>query len=140
MCHLRQSSHPGGKQRLAALQCVAATQLLESLGFLVNYSKSQTLPTHELTFLGLPNQKLSQIWNQARKMLKQTLVSARETAQFVEKLSATVLVISSAPFHYQSLQHLKLRGSQNFSVSSTFPAAREDLRWWLEPSQGLYVE
>jgi len=83
----------------AASQCAAATQLLESLGFLVNYLKSQTIPTQEVTFLGLnidsrtkelslPHQKLSQIRKQAKKLLGQTWVSARELLQFVGKLSA----------------------------------------------------
>ena len=107
-----------GSRDQAALQCAAATRLLECLGFLMNYSKSQTQPTQELTFLGLnidsrkeelslPCRKLSQIRKQARKLLGQTFVSAREIAQFVGKLSATVLAIHPAPLHYRGLQHLK---------------------------------
>ena len=107
-----------GSRDLAALHCAATTRLLESLGFLVNYSKSQTQPAQELAFLGLnidsmteelilPHQKLSDIRKQARKLPRQTWVSAREIAQFVGKLSATVMAIQPAPLHYRSLQHLE---------------------------------
>ena len=37
----------------AANQCRAVTQLLESLEFLVNYTKSQVQPVQEVTFLGM---------------------------------------------------------------------------------------
>ena len=64
-------------QYQAASQCAAATQLLESLGFLVNFVKSQTQLVQVLTFLGLnidsrevklslPPQKLSEIQKQAK--------------------------------------------------------------------------
>ena len=143
---LRRSPHYGWGQGPAATQCAAATWLLESLGFLVNYSKSQTQPAQELAFLGLiidsrteelslPHQKLSEIRKQARKLLCHTWVSAREIAQFLGKLPATVMAIHPAPLHYRSLQHLKhqaLRGSQNYSsLIRMSPAAKEDLEWWI---------
>ena len=129
-----------GSRDLTAMQCAAATRLLKSLGFLEN---SQSQPAPELAFLGLnigsrteelslPHQKLSEIRKQNRKLLRQTWVSAREIAQFVGKLSATVMAIHN---HYRSLQHLKhqaLRGSQNYSgLISMSPAAKEDLEWWI---------
>ena len=135
----------------AALQCAAATQLLESLGFLVNYSKSQIHPTQELTFLGLnidsvkeelilPLQKLAEIRKQARKLISRQIVSARDLAQFVGKLSATALAIHPAPLHYRGLQRLKhqaLRGSHNYSTQILLsPLAREDLEWWLHEASG----
>jgi hypothetical protein len=110
--------------------------------------KSHTQPAQELAFLGLnidssteelslPHQKLSEIWKQNRKLLRQTWVSAREIAQFVGKLSATVMAIHN---HYRSLQHLKhqaLRGSQNYSsLIRMSQAAKEDLEMEREESSG----
>ena len=133
-------------QDQAASQCAAATQLFESLGFLVNYVKSQIQPVQVLTFLGLdidsrevklslPPQKLSEIQKQAKKLQGQKWVSAQELAQFIGKLSATAQAIHPAPLQYRSLQHLKhkaLQCSQNYSeLVRMSPAAREDLKWWL---------
>jgi hypothetical protein len=42
-----------GSREQAASQCAVATWLLKSLGFLVNYTKSQILPSQEVTFSGL---------------------------------------------------------------------------------------
>ena len=94
----------------AALQCAAATQSLQPLGCLVNYSESQTQQVQELTFLGLnidsrkeelslPHQKLSEIRKRSRKLLRQKSVSAREIAKFAGKLPATVLVVHPAPLN-----------------------------------------
>ena len=130
----------------AANHCQAATQLLEYLGFLVNYTKSEVQPIQEVTFLGLvinsnkqelslPSQKLAQIKSHARDLLKQNLVSARELAQFIGKLSATVMAIRPAPLHYRSLQRLKhkaLQGSKFYDRQIRISSeAREDLEWWL---------
>ena len=85
--------------------------------------------------LSLPHQKSSEIRKQARKLLRQTWVSAREIAEFVGKLLARALAIHPSPLHYQSLQHLKhqaLRGSQNYSsLIHMSAAAKEDIEWWI---------
>lgn len=72
-----------GSRDKAASQCSTATQLLESLVFLVTYSKSQTLPMQEVTILGLnidkrtkELQKLFQIWKQAKRLLELTWILA----------------------------------------------------------------
>ena len=109
-------------------------------------TKSQVQPVQEVTILGLiidsnkeelslPFQKLSQIKDQARELLKQSLVSARELAQFIGKLSVTVMAVHPAPIHYRSLQHLKhqaLLGSKCYDCLIQISyEAREDLEWWL---------
>ena len=105
-------------KELARQQTWTAIDLLESLGFLVNYDKSVLDPVQEIVFLGfvlnsiakevgLPQQKLSQIQQEARQLLSQQQVSARALASFIGKLSAAILAIYPAPFHYRSLQQLK---------------------------------
>ena len=46
----------------------------------------------------LPQQKLSQIQQEAHQLLSQNQVSARALASFIGKLSAAILAIYPAPF------------------------------------------
>ena len=130
----------------ACQQIWAVIDLLESLGFLVNYQKSVLDPTQELTFLGfilnsarkevkLPQSKVLQIQTEARRLLAQEKVSARALASFIGKLSSAILAIYPAPLHYRSLQQLKHRALRvaNFdSLMTVSPPAQQDLRWWIE--------
>ena len=78
---------------------VLVIDLLESLGFLVNFKKSAIHPCQEITFLGfvldsmqkirLPPEKVKQIQDEAHHLLNQK-VSARMLAAFIGKLSAAI--------------------------------------------------
>ena len=129
-------------KELARQQTWAAINLLESLGFLINYQKSVLEPTQEITFLGfvldsrmkLPQSKVSQIQQEAQHLLAQEKVSARVLASFIGKLSAAILAIYPAPLHYRSLQRLKhqalrVSGFDNLMIISH--SAQEDLQWWI---------
>ena len=129
----------------ARRQTWLVSDLLEALGFLVNYRKSVTTPVQELTFLGfvinslerkirLPEEKVSGIRKEAKRLLAQHNVSARELAKFIGKLSAAILAVYPAPLHYRSLQALKHRVNRvagyDGQMEITGPA-REDLHWWI---------
>ena len=82
----------------------------------------------------LPQQKLSQIQQEASQLLSQNQVSARALASFIGKLSAAILAIYPAPLHYRSLQQLKhkaLRVSGFDGLMTISPPAQEDLEWWI---------
>ena len=96
---------------------VIALEILEALGFLVNYPKSSMTPDQAITFLGfdidstskrlsLPKEEVAALKQQVRAMSKRKLVSARVLA-LIGKMSATLLAVRPAPLHYRSLQHLK---------------------------------
>ena len=124
----------------------ATVDLLESLGFLVNYQKSVLKPAQEISFLGfvlnskrkevrLPQSKVSLIQQEARQLLSQERVSARGLASFIGKLSAAILAIYPAPLHYRSLQRLKhraLRVSNYDSQMTISIPAQQDLQWWID--------
>jgi len=73
--------------------------LLENLGYIINYEKSVLNPTKQLEFLGfildsdsaelrLPADKSKKIRQDAQKVLKNTVTTARELSRFVGKLNA----------------------------------------------------
>ena len=122
---------------------ILALSLLEALGFLINYPKSQLEPCQIMDYLGfvidsikkelqLPKEKLDQIRLDARQMLKESMVSARELAQLIRRMSAAILAIYPAPLHYRRLQVLKhkaLAAAGYDGKITVSPEAKEDLLW-----------
>ena len=98
-----------------ALHHAASTlNLLEGLGFLVNYQKSQLLPSQKIEFLGflidsntmtlqLPVEKLRKIRKKCQELLAQTTVSVRELSKFLGLLTSSIQAIFPAPLHYRHL-------------------------------------
>jgi len=84
-------------------------QLFEALGLMVNCENSQLIPKQEMEFLGirvnstplnlgLPAEKMRKIQQNARAFFNQQLVSVRDLARFVGKVTATVRAIWQAPY------------------------------------------
>ena len=85
-----------------ALHHAASTlNLLEGLGFIVNYQKSQLLPSQKIEFLGflidsntmtlqLPGEKLRKIRKKCQELLAQTTVSVRELSKFLGLLTSSI--------------------------------------------------
>ena len=103
----------------AASQATAILELLESLGFTINFEKSILDPTQRLEFLGfiidstnmsidLPHEKRTKIRVMCKKLVQKTTVSVREIAQLVGVLEAARPAISLAPLHYRHLQQLQV--------------------------------
>lgn len=126
-------------------QTLSALDLLEALGFLVNYPKSQLTPVQEVEYLGflinsmrrelqLPRSKVDQIKAEAGQVLAKGEASARQLAQLIGKLSAVILAVYPAPLHYRSLQALKHKALASFGYDGSIrlsQEAKEDLQWWV---------
>ena len=125
---------------------VTVLTILKALRFLINYMKSSLVPQQEVTFLGfeirskhmelkLPQDKLVTIQKEVSNMLKQKLVSARSQAHLIGKMSAALLAVRPASFHYCNLQQLKPTALRKRSYDASIhltQSARKDLTWWLE--------
>ena len=125
-------------------QTLTALDILEALGFLGNYPKSQLTPAQEVEYLGflinsvhkelkLPRSKLDRIEAEAGQVLAKEEASARQLAQLIGRMSAAILAIYPAPLHYRSLQALKhkaLARSGYDGMIRLSQEAKEDLRWW----------
>jgi len=96
---------------------------MDYLGFVIDSIKKE---------LRLPK-KLDQIRLDARQMLKESMVSARELAQLIRRMSAAILAIYPASLHYRSLQVLKhkaLAAAGYDGKITVSPEAKEDPLWW----------
>ena len=91
--------------------------LLNCLGFIINEKKSVLEPTQSLDFLGLsvdtvtmelrlPGDKMKSIRAEARKLVREELVSARALSRLLGKMNATTLVIPPAPLFFRQLQRV----------------------------------
>ena len=131
-----------------ALHHAASTlNLLEGLGFIVNYQKSQLLSSQKIEFLGflidsntmtlqLPGEKLQKIRKKCQELLAMTTVSVRELSKFLGLLTSSIQAIFPAPppLHYRHLQRLKnttLASQKTYNVMVTLDqAANEEILWW----------
>ena len=96
--------------KLLKQHTLSTLNLLEALGYLVNYPKSQLIPTQSTTFLGfvvdcqtgelsLPSSKVKSIQKEAQHLLTQPLITPHQLAQFIGKLPAVILAVHPAPLH-----------------------------------------
>ena len=95
-----------------------AISLLESLGFLINYEKSNLTPSQQIVFLGmlvdsasmqfiLPQQKAVQIQKECRLLLNTNRPTIRHLSRVLGLLEACRPAVWSAPLHYRELQTLR---------------------------------
>ena len=121
--------------------------LLESLGFLINYKKSTLVPTQRILFLGmlvdssmmefvLPTDKSENIQRECRNLLMTQLPSIRQILRVLGLLEFTCPAIWSTPLHYchiQLLQIESLHQSCDYNLQANLSKeAILDLMWWIK--------
>lgn len=126
-----------------------AVDLLQSLGFVVNWKKSIVTPVQQIGFLGvvidsvllqltLPEAKVHQIRRSCRKWLRHATMSTLSLSQLIGLLNSTRQAVLAAPLHLRALQSClaeRVRHCSDYSQYSYVvlsPAARAELLWWAE--------
>ena len=124
----------------AAAHLILTLDVLEYLGFLINYDKSIVEPTQLIDFLGflvnsvatiitLPQEKVQKVIKEAKLLLQCQTTTARQLARMVGVLSSCILAVIPAPLHYCNLQSDKNRavaqGGYNQQISLSLPAQAE---------------
>ena len=138
-------------EALALHHAASTLNLLEGLGFIVNYNKSQLTPCQSIEFLGflinstnltlqLPGEKLRKIRKTCQDIPEKTQISVRELSKFLGLLTSSIQAISPGPLHYRHLQRLKnttMTSEQSYEAILTLDsAAREEVLWWRDHLQG----
>lgn len=122
--------------------------LLQSLGFLINWEKSAMDPVQMLEFLGLvinsielsftlPRDKVTAVKEMCARALASDTVSIRDLASIQGHFAWAIPSIPFAQAHYRSLQRFYIEESKRAggalqSRRTLSAAARADLRWWVE--------
>lgn len=119
--------------------------LLEALGFAINWKKLHLMPSQEIQFLGfqvdsreiklfLPQGKVDHIVQQCRTALSFQTLFICHLSQLLGKMSAAAPAVLVAQIHYRQLQQAKIRSLRwlrCFDVLVTLnPSAIQELEWW----------
>jgi hypothetical protein len=121
--------------------------LLQSLGFLINWEKSIVVPTQTIEYLGLivdstdpsfslPSSKAEAVKRMCEGALSEGRVSLRTLASIQGNFSWAIPAIPFAQAHYRSLQRFYILNAQrvDFNLEAEVclsPGARLDLNWWV---------
>ena len=133
-------------ETLAREQTAGLVYLLENLGFVINYPKSQTTPSQEIEFLvflvssinmdlKLPGEKIIKIRGETRRILNQNTTNVRDLSRLISKLNHATQAIPPAPLFYRNLQSCLKgaldSGDQDYETSVTLnETCAQELSWW----------
>ena len=122
--------------------------LLQSLGFIINFEKSVLTPSPIMEFLGLlvdsrtmmfylPSHKVTRTIELCNALLQNRTVSLRELAQLLGFLESTRPAVWLAPLHFRHLQYCLIqqlarnKGSYDGLVCLQLLAKGELQLWWI---------
>ena len=110
------------KERLVGIRNMVL-DLLENLGFLVNYRKSELHPVQEIQFLGFKIDSLSMEISLPSETVLSTVQEAQNLLQ--KNQVSGIPAVLSAPLHYRGLQSLKHQALRAGNYNSIVPMSRE---------------
>ena len=132
-------------QEMAKCHATTTINLLESLGFTVNYQKSVLIPSTTIEFLGflvdsktltlsLPKEKIKKAKKACQSILDNPLPSIQQLSQLLGYLTSTIQAVFPAPIHFRYLQIDKnkaLSTCQDYSATLRLSQhAKKELIWW----------
>ena len=123
-----------------------SSRLLQSLGFLINWTKSTLSPVQSITYLGfvissvdmtiyLPKAKVQRVYAVCNNALSQPKMSGRQLASLLGTLESCRLAIWVALLHLRALQILLIQTLRNHQFDHNCPVflnpqSRAELTWW----------
>ena len=137
-------------ESLAKHHAQTTCNLLETLGFVINYQKSLLVPSKEMEFLGflinsqtmtlaLPREKIRKVTKECQHLLELQVVTVRELAKVLGHLTSTIQAVFPAPLHFRHLQENKNKALDlRHTYEHSFPLttqAKEELVWWRDNLQ-----
>ena len=122
--------------------------LVQRLGFIVNFDKSELEPTKSLVYLGytmdtrtmqlsLPPEKVEKITTACKLFLKCEKVSLTHLAEIIGMMIAYCNASDFGPLHYRCLEQTKITGlrlhnGQFTGMVELNEECRQDLQWWID--------
>ena len=134
-------------QKKVKAEAMAAIDLLNSLGFLINYDKSVITPSQKMEYLGLvidskaltfalPDKKVEKVVLMCTDALKDGFISLRRIASILGNFTWAIPTIPFAQSHYRSMQSFYIKQSKKAQGDlnnrcELSPESCDDLRWWI---------
>ena len=119
--------------------------LLQKLGFIINWEKFILSPLQILEYLGmivdtilmelrLPQDKVVNIQKECSIVIAKTTITLRTLMRLIGKMTATIPAVLEAPLHYRFLQahtnQLRNQGTCLDDITLTH-LCKEDISWWI---------
>ncbi|XP_066587653.1 uncharacterized protein [Prorops nasuta] len=120
-------------------------KILTDLGFIINWQKSNLIPSKRRKFFGfiidsveyivqIPDEKRERLKNLVSEFLKKKLCKIREFAKFIGCLIAACVAFEYGILHtkiFERVKTLALENKQDYEEIMRIPkCVREDLLWW----------
>jgi hypothetical protein len=121
---------------------------LGKLGFLIQNSKSQLVPSQTVKYLGfifdsvnmtieLPEEKKSKIIRACDKILKEDVLKIQVLSELIGYLVASCPAVAYGPLYVRQLEIDKTKALQisggNYDAEVTLSkTSRDDIKWWME--------
>lgn len=135
-----------------------ASDLLQGLGFLINWEKSHPSPTQTLEFLGMvldspslafisPEKKRDKTRKLCVQALKHNRIKLRDLAKVMGNFALAIPAVPFAQAHYRKVQRYLIRAlHKNMGDFESFltlsEEAKADLSWWItsmDSSKGIVI-
>lgn len=126
---------------------IASTNLLQSLGFVINYSKSRLNPSARCKYLGfifdsdkqsisIPPSRREKLLRLTSSMANRTGCSIREFASFIGSLISVCPAVQYGLLYTKEFEREKFlalnKCDDNYSAGMKIPShLQEDFRWWI---------
>lgn len=123
-----------------------SVELLESLGFIINYNKSISKPIQRIEFLGiiydskkmaleLPEDKKKRILNLLEELSIGKVLSLRQWSSFVGSVNACCPAVRYGRLYTKQFERTRylglLKNNNNFEEKISLPASlKADIEWW----------
>lgn len=121
--------------------------LLQSLGFVINFEKSSLTPKNKLVYLGfeidssnmltsLPTDKVEKLQSFGKKLISSSSITIRELSRFIGLVTSSFEVLPKGRLHFRELEQIKVNAleesGKNFDASiSVGLKIRSEIDWWL---------
>ena len=123
-------------------------QLVESLGFSVNYKKSSLIPSKQIIFLGnlidsesmrvtLTESRAHTIITACKNLTKKQIASIIEVTQVIGYMVASFSAVQFGKLHYRQLERAKIaalkENSGNYDAKMLISVSmKNELQWWID--------
>jgi len=156
--YIDDSIYANGSGAVLQQQTERASDLLQSLGFVVNWEKSSLTPSTVITHLGfvidseqmmvfLPINKVAGIKAACQSLLQHKSPTVRLLAKVIGLIVSSFLAVLHGPLHYRQLERLKtdfLTECPDYDSRVVLTdVSRDELKWWrdnVETNNGRHIE
>lgn len=138
----------GATEKECSSNVKATVKLLTSLGFIINYKKSEPSPAKTKKFLGIvfdsselsmsiPHERRAKLRKQVYDMSKKSECRIRDLASMIGSLVSIFRMVKYGQMYTRNFERIRLKAleasQENYSARTTLPSSLgDDFSWWIK--------